>query len=142
MLKLFSIYLLFMSTLYAQSYTFTELRYSDALDKSISLDGEISFFKNSLNIKYLKYNKSLNYKDSVLTYIEDSKVIDLDTLQVQQITQYFEILMLLHEGNDTYINKIFTVVKRDVNTQLIPKTSLSEYIKKIELYKEQGEIKK
>ena len=53
MLKIIIYVLIYVNVLLASSYNFTEVRYSDALGKSAQFEGEISFSKAGLNIKYL-----------------------------------------------------------------------------------------
>jgi len=141
MVKTIILLFLGVNSLFATNYNFTEIRYSDALDKEISFNGNISFNKDALHIKYLKENKSLDYSNDSLVYKEDNKEITLDNIQAQKIIQYFKILILVHDSNDNEIKNIFKITKKDSKTILLPKTSLSNYIKKVELLKYEDEIK-
>ena len=135
MVKIIIFLLLFVNYLLATTYDFTEVRYSDALDKKIKFQGTITFVEDGLSIKYPKENKSLTYKNNVLIYEEDDKKISLENIQERKVIQYFKILILVHNANLNEIRNIFTVIEKNYKTILFPTTSLSKYIKKVELLK-------
>jgi len=135
MVKIIIFLLLFVNYLLATTYDFTEVRYSDALDKKIKFQGTITFVEDGLSIKYPKENKSLTYKNNVLIYEEDDKKISLENIQERKVIQYFKILILVHNANINEIKNIFTVIEKNSKTILLPITSLSQYIKKVELLK-------
>ena len=142
MLKILTLTLLLINLLFADTYNFTELRYSDALDKSIELKGEITFTDNSLNIKYPNKDKELNYIDSTLSYFENDSKVQLDEEQTQKIVNYFEILTLVHNGNEDEMKKMFSIKNLNAKTQLTPIGILENYIAYIELYKKENELSK
>ena len=125
----------------ANSFHFTELRYSKALDKSIELNGEISFFKNGLSVNYKDAKKSLHLRNGKLTYKEDSQEISLKESQTQQITQYLETIILLHDGNEKLLNNIFNVQTTANKSILTPKGSLHHFVATIELTKKETTLK-
>jgi len=135
MVKIIIFLLLLVNYLLATTYNFTEVRYSDALDKKIKFQGTITFVEDGLSIKYPKENKSLTYKNNVLIYEEDDKKISLENIQERKVIQYFKILILVHNANINEIKNIFTVIEKNSKTILLPITSLSQYIKKVELLK-------
>ncbi|RLA80692.1 MAG: hypothetical protein DRG78_10490 [Epsilonproteobacteria bacterium] len=135
MVKIIIFLLLLVNYLLATTYNFTEVRYSDALDKKIKFQGTITFVEDGLSIKYPKENKSLTYKNNVLIYEEDDKKISLENIQEKKVIQYFKILILVHNANINEIKNIFTVIEKNSKTILLPITSLSQYIKKVELLK-------
>ncbi|MEJ2373597.1 MAG: hypothetical protein P8Y16_07405, partial [Sulfurimonas sp.] len=56
------------ATLLAQTYTFIEQRYSDALEKSFTLNGKISFLKeDALEIEYPQKNRSILYENGIVS---------------------------------------------------------------------------
>lgn len=125
----------------ADSFNFTELRYSDALGKSMKFKGQISFLQHGLSIKYIENKKSLHLQNTKLTYKENGQEITLDEQQAQKITQYFDILILLHSGDDQLIKTIFDVQISSDKTLLKPKGSVSHFITSIELVKEEENLK-
>ncbi len=136
------ILLLFVTTFVsAKSFNFTELRYRDAIERSIELQGEISFLEDGLNIYYPKKLKNLEYKNGVLIYSENSKEIELNDIQSAQITRYFDILILLHNGDESSLEEMFEVSHDFGGTMLKPKGSIKNYIDSIELFKEKKALK-
>ena len=140
MFKILTIMIMLSLSIMAKSFNFTELRYSDAIGKTMKLNGEITFKKDGLNILYPKSKRVLNYSDDTLVYEVDSKEVKLNFMQTQQIIQYFEVLILLHAGDKSLIDEMFVVSKKLGITTLLPKDSLKDYISKIELYKEKQEL--
>ncbi|MEA2092163.1 MAG: hypothetical protein U9O83_07350, partial [Campylobacterota bacterium] len=74
----------------ADSFNFSELRYSDALDRSIELKGDISFLQNGLTINYKEAKKSIQLLDDKLLYTEDEEEITLDDSKIEKITYQYE----------------------------------------------------
>lgn len=126
----------------ADSFNFTELRYSDALDRSIELRGEISFLENGLSINYKESKKSLHLEEEKLTYIEDGKDITLDESKKQKIIQYFEIIILLHNSDEKLLKTMFDIEIGAENTLLKPKGTIRHFVTHIELSKIEKKLKK
>ena len=141
MVKIITLLLIYVNLLLATNYNFTETRYSDALNKKINFEGTISFTKDTIKIKYPKEKKSLKLKNNNLTYTEDGDEVKLEDTQTQKIIQYFKILILIHNSNKDEIQNIFTTTNNGNKSILIPTTSLSNYIKKVELIKKENELK-
>ncbi len=139
-MKALFVFFTLISTLMASSYNFVETRYSDALDSSMELRGEISFERNSLFIKYTGSDRSILYKDSILTLKQNGEVLELDDVESQRISQYFEILLLLHEGDDELLAKKFEITKENNRTRLKPKEEIKRFIEKIILTKEKNTL--
>jgi hypothetical protein len=125
----------------ADSFNFSELRYSDALDRSIELKGEIGFLQNGLSINYKKSKKTLHLEDGELLYSEDGQNISLDGSKAQKIIQYFEIIILLHSGDDKLLNTMFDVESNANKTLLRPKESLRHFVTSIEIVKNEQNLK-
>ncbi|WP_321778434.1 hypothetical protein [Sulfurimonas sp.] len=142
MLKILTLTFLLVNILYGDTYNFSELRYSDALDTNIELKGEITFRKNYLNIKYPNKKKELRYINKKLSYFDNDNEVELNEDQIHKIINYFEILTLLHNGDNNEMKEIFTIKNLDTKTQLTPLGMLSNYIKYIELYKQKNELSK
>ncbi len=131
----------FSSLVFAQSYHFTELRYSDAINHYMQLEGTIDFYKDSLDIKYPKIAKELDYKDGELLYYEKSKEVALSELQKFKMIRYFEILILLHNGDVHELNEMFTIEHTSDGERLLPLGRLKSYLKYILLRKEKNSLK-
>lgn len=140
MIKTVLALLLFVSFAAAESYNFTELRYSDATGRYTQLEGKISFNKDGLNIQYPKSARELDYKNDTLVYLEENKEVALQEMQATQMMQYFDVLRLLHSGDDSELKEMFEVDKSSDKTVLKPIGSLKYYINYIELTKEQNKL--
>ncbi len=125
----------------AASFNFTEIRYSDALDRSMELKGEISFLENGLTIKYKENKKSLQLLDGKILYSEDGVNITLDQSKKQKIIQYFETIFLLHSGNEKLLQEMFEVQTNANFTLLTPKGTMRHFVTKIELVKNEDRLK-
>jgi len=140
MKKIIFTLLIFLTTTYASSYNFLETRYSDALAKSIQLKGVITF-DDGLKIEYANSNRALIYEDGELDLLEDDESVDLDEGEALKIAQYFEIILMLYNGDEKRIQEEFIVTKLDSKSMLIPKGELKEYMFKIELKREHKKLK-
>ena len=135
-LKFFFFTLLTSITLLAQSYNFSELRYSDAIGKSSQLDGKIEFTKDGLNIEYPKKRKRLVYNGKGVLLLQDNKKVELKERQEQYMMRYFDILKILHKGDNSELKEEFEVKKQEKKILLTPISTLKYYINSIELIKE------
>ena len=141
MFRLVLLLLLFVSGVMANMFNFTEIRYSDAIGRSIEMNGQIEFLQDGVNVFYPKVSKSIEYKNDVLKYMDGTKEIDLNEMQKEQIKMYFDILILLHQNNEKKLNNMFEVKKDAKKTRLIPKGNIKNYLIKIELSKQGKRLK-
>ena len=141
MFKILIIFMIFANMLIAESFNFSELRYSDAISKSIVLEGQIDFFKEGLKIVYPKNAKSLEYKDDNLIYKEAGKEVEIDDIQSTQIMRYFDVLILLHYGDEKSYNDMFEVKVESNTTYLKPRGMIKNYLQSIETYKKSNKLK-
>jgi len=141
MIKFLFTFLLLVSSVMAKSYHFSEERYSDALAKSINLEGIISFGNASLEIHYEESDNRLVYEDEELTRYESDEEVELDENEALKIAQYFEIIILLYEDDKEKLQEEFTSDKMSDTTTLFPKGEMKEYIKKILLVHQNDDLK-
>ncbi len=135
MFKAAAIVSLFISLALSSSFNFSEVRYSDALDKSIEFHGKITFLEDGLFIEYKDINKSLKYRADTLVYVQDTQEVKIGEQETQKIIQYFNVLMLLHGDNEDLLSAQFTIEKLQDKSILKPKGNLEKFITKIELMK-------
>ena len=140
--KIFLILMLLFTSMFAKSYHFKELRYSDGLDRSISLSGEISFLSEGLSIKYDESKRSLRYEDERLELFDDGELVAIGEEESLKIIQYFELIMILNAGDEKSLASAFEISKEQMIETLVPKDELKNYIKKIQLQRENAELKK
>ena len=133
MLKIFFFLFVFITSLISESLNFSEQRYSDALGTSITLEGQISFKEESLHIKYNDSNREILYEDSILILKQNGEILELDEMESQRVSQYFEILLLLHSGDEEVLKEKFNVKKKENKSELIPKGYVANFLQMIEL---------
>ena len=140
-MKSFFISLIFSTILFSSSFDFSETRYSYAFDKSKTLQGQINFKPNSLIIKYEDSNKTIIYKNSVLKIKENETILELDYMQTQSLSSFFEILLLVNSNDTKLLEEKFEIIKDKNKIILNPKDELREYIKNIYLLKSNTQLK-
>ena len=132
--------LFLVTAVFGSSYNFVETRYSDALAKSMELRGVITF-NDGLTIEYENSDKALVYEDGELELLEDGEAIELDENEALKIAQYFEIIIMLYNGDESKMASEFEILKLDKKNVLTPKNELKKYMFKIELAKDKRELK-
>lgn len=130
-----------LSSVMATSYNFSETRYSDAFDESVTLSGEISFLQEGLSIKYNNSDKALHYENGDLVYSQNGESVEISEEESTRIVQYFEIILLLYSGSEDSLDREFSVTKEKNRLFLTPLNEMKNYISKIELKKEDKQLK-
>lgn len=128
-------------SLFAKSFNFSEDRYSDALGRSIPLDGEITFEKDRLFIKYKDSNREILYQDSSLELKDGADILVLAKEESQRMSQYFKIILLLYANDETELAKKFDIEIKDDTSVLFPKGYMKDFLQKIILKKEKNELR-
>ena len=141
MIKFITSYLFLTTLLVASSYNFSETRYSDALDKSMTIKGEITFKVDGLAIKYTQSDRALNYEDGELEYYQNGELVELDEVEAIKIAEYFEIIILLYSGDEDALNAAFEVTKEGAFSFLIPLGEMKNHISKIKLKRDTQNLK-
>lgn len=133
--------LLTVTFLMAKSYHFKETRYSNAIQKSMNLSGEISFFEDGLEIKYDNSEKLLLYEDGDVEFMNGEEEILLSNEEYIKLAQYFEIILLINNNNEIELQEVFKIQKNSKNIVLTPHTDLKEYMSRVELKREELYLK-
>ena len=141
MIKFLVLFVMLLSSLFARSYNFSETRYSDAFDESVTLNGEISFLPEGLSIKYNNSDRALHYENGDLSYLQNGESVEISEEEAARIVQYFEIIILLYSGDEESLNREFSVTKEKGRLVLTPLNEMKNYINKIELKKEDKQLK-
>ena len=141
MIKFLVLFVMLLSSLFARSYNFSETRYSDAFDESVTLNGEISFLPEGLSIKYNNSDKALHYENGDLNYLQNGESVEISEEEAARVVQYFEIIILLYSGDEESLHREFSVTKEKDKLVLTPLNEMKNYINKIELKKEDKQLK-
>lgn len=140
MIKIIILLLLLSLSLFSKKFHFTEERYSCAIDKSILLQGDISFLDNTLLIKYDNSDKSLLYTNNKLTYTVDKEITTLDSVQENRLIIFFKVLLMIY-NQDAQYKEAFEITTANSSEILKPKTIMKKYISEIVLYRDEKKIK-
>lgn len=141
MKKIVLILLMLVASASATSYNFIETRYSDALAKSMQLEGVISFGEG-LRIEYKNSERTLLYEDGEVQLLDDGEAVALDESEALKLAQYFEIILMLYSGDEQRMSEEFLLTHLGSKTLLVPKGELASYMFKVELQKEKNSLKK
>ncbi len=143
MKKILILFLTLTTIVFANKYNFTEIRYSDALDKNLTLHGKISFNDFGLKINY-KNGKNIIYDNGELKIFKKGKSIKLNNRQKTGIIGYLDTIMLLYMGDKSLLKESFKVYKKSPKIFYITpkKDSIKNFINSIYLQKKDKKIKK
>ena len=140
-MKCFFISLIFSTILFSSSFNFSETRYSYAFDKSVALQGKIDFEVNALRIKYENNDRTIIYENSILSIKDGETDLELDYMQSQRLSSFFEILLLVNANDTKLLEEKFEIIKDKNKIVLNPKDELGEHIKNIHLVKSNTQLK-
>lgn len=141
MFKSFTLFIFLATALFAERYPFSELRYTDAIGRSVQLNGEINFTHDGLIIKYPKKATELVYDGESIVYMKNGKESVLKARQESKLMRYFDILKTLHEGDESELKSHFEITKSADMTLLKPTGTIKYYINKIKLIKEGKQLR-
>lgn len=143
-MKLFLwVFLLFVAiSLKAESLAFNETRYINALDKTLTLSGIISFDNESIKITYKEpQQKTILYRDEILT-IDDGKNSKTISITSEPVMGYFfMVIKAIHDENHTLLDTFFTTEYFDTYTKLTPKELVAKYVQEVLFYKNKENLK-
>ncbi len=143
MKKFLILFLTLTTIVFANKYNFTETRYSNALDKNLTLHGKISFNDFGLKINY-NNGKNIIYDNGELKIFKKGKIIKLNNRQKAGIIGYLDTIMLLYMGDKSLLEESFNVNKKSPKVFYITpkKSSIKDFINSILLAKKDKKIKK
>jgi len=139
--KIVFIHLLLASVILASTYNFVEHRYSDALDRTMSLEGEISFFPQKLHINYKNSDTQIIYEDLFVKLKKSGAKAELADGELQRMSEYFKIILMLYRDDIKELENRFEITKGDQEILLYPKDYIKEFLKKIRLKKNDNKLK-
>lgn len=122
------------------TFNFEEQRYSDALGKTMNLNGKISFEKDRLSIKYENSDQEIIYEDLFIKLKKNGQKAELADEQMQKMSEYFKIILMLYENDSKKLQERFEITKKETQTLLYPKDYIKEFIEKVTLQKDNGKL--
>ncbi len=110
---------------------FKETRYLYALDKTLTLEGFITFGEENIVIEYTKPNtKVLTYFEDKLSIQDENGYEMIDTQQMPSLHYFFMIIQAVHTQNTPALEMFFETQ----NGILIPKGVAAEVLEKVEIH--------
>lgn len=142
-MKIIFVWLLSLLCLFANDTSeFKETRYLYALDKTITLEGFITFGEQNIIIEYVKpESKVLTYFEEKLT-IQDSngyKVIDAQSMP--SMNYFFMIIKAVHDENKTLLGSFFDATQNGDETVLTPKGVAAEVLEEVRILRQAAQLK-
>lgn len=137
------LFLLFTAlSLKAEDLAFTESRYINALDKTLTLSGNINFDNERIKIVYKEpHQKTILYEDETLT-IDDGKNSKTISINSEPVMGYFfMVIKAIHDENYTFLDTFFTTEHFDTYTKLTPKEVVAQYLQEVLFYKNKENLK-
>ncbi len=132
-MKIILFVLLLTSIVFSKTYEFTETRYSNALDKERKLYGVIDFLDKGVRIKYNDTDIELLYKDGDFEYLKGGEKLTLQEGQKSYLTNFFNIIYLIHKNNFQKLSNNFSVVRKENMIILYPTDVSKEYVEKLKI---------
>ena len=136
MKKIMFLLLLSVASLYAQSVSFTEGKYVEALDLYTNRDGNVSYDENQTVIAYedgkriVKVNNIVNVYDK-----KDELLTSIDLLEKPDVGLYFSLTKALFQKDFESLKESFEIKEQKEKVYLFtPKGDVEKIIKNIELF--------
>ncbi|AFL69519.1 hypothetical protein [Sulfurospirillum barnesii] len=108
---------------------FKETRYLYALDKTLALEGFITFGEHTIVIEYTKPNtKVLTYFEDKLSIQDENGYQMVEAQQMPSLTYLFMIIKAVHEENTLLLEEFFDANVEQNSTYLSPKEAISHVL--------------
>jgi len=126
---------LFLLSLFANdSAAFTETRYLYALDKTITLEGFITFGEQNIIIEYVKPDsKVLTYFEERLSIQDQNGYNVIDAQSMPSMNYFFMIIKAVHDENSVLLDSFFEAKIEGEETLLIPKGVAAEVLEEVRI---------
>ena len=134
-MKLIVLCLLSLLHLFANdAAAFKETRYLYALDKTITLEGFITFGEQNIIIEYVKpESKVLTYFEEKLTIQDQNGYNVIDAQSMPSMNYFFMIIKAVHEENSVLLDSFFEAKTQGDETLLSPKGVAAEVLEEVRI---------
>lgn len=144
MKKVLFILIVFCNIVFASnSSKFSEIRYVNALDKTFTLSGNISFSENDIKIEYLHPQpRIITYQDELLIIKENNSTKTVEINSQPVMGYFFMIIRAIYDDNYILLDSFFDIEEVELgHTKLIPKDLSAQYLEDIVFYKDERNLK-
>ena len=114
--------------IFAQSISFSEERYHEALDATFKKTGKIKFLKHSIEIVYDGDDTVLIYNGDLLTTQRGETKKELDLSKKPAVKMFFLLFEAVYFDNKKVLESYFTIKRTKEFVSLAPHKSISSYI--------------
>jgi len=142
-MKLIVLCLLSLLHLFANdAAAFKETRYLYALDKTITLEGFITFGEQNIIIEYVKpESKVLTYFEEKLTIQDQNGYNVIDAQSMPSMNYFFMIIKAVHEENSVLLDSFFEAKIEGEETLLSPKGVAAEVLEEVRITRHATKLK-
>ena len=142
-MKVIVLYLLSLLCLFANDASaFKETRYLYALDKTITLEGFITFGEHNIVIEYVKpESKVLTYFEEKLTIQDQKGYKVIDAQSMPSMNYFFMIIKAVHDENSVLLDSFFEAKTEGDETLLSPKGVAAEVLEEVRIIRQATKLK-
>ena len=122
--------------------TFKETRYLYALDKTIELEGFITFGEQNIVIEYVKpESKVLTYFEEKLTIQDQNGYNVIDAQSMPSMNYFFLIIKAVHDENSVLLDSFFETTTKGDETLLSPTGVAAEVLEEVRITRQVTKLK-
>jgi len=134
----FLLFFILQLSLVAQTISFKEERYIDALENSVFKKGHITLNSKNIELKYNHSSTTYRYEEGSIYTIIGNKQTLVPQEQTMVLNIFFTLLKSIYSNNTTPLEAFFSIEEHSNHTQLTPKKNLLTYISRIEYKKNES----
>jgi len=131
---------LFMLNSSAKTIHFSEEKYYEALEKSFSQEGNITFSDESIEIVYFEDKRKLLYTEDQLKIDKEGEKKTIDLSDKPEISIFFKLFRAIYFNDQETLNTFFTTEKLKELTILSPLPLIAKHIKKVNYKKTEKKL--
>ncbi len=120
---------------FAKTIDFSEEKYIEALGKTFTKKGKISFFKNKIVIVYDHDDSILTYDGEYLITKKNNKIKKLDLSKKPSVKMFFILFEAIYFNKNKVLKTYFSSKQAVGITQLVPNETISRYIEGVHFKK-------
>jgi len=137
-MKLFLATLIFSLSLFAGSFSFNETRYIYSIDKTLEMEGKITFDTNGMHIDYTQPEvRHIRYNGRAMDVVDsDEKIIQhIDLNEEPMMKVYMGFLEKLYRGDYDGLSDDFKVLKTEMVVILTPIPPVDKVVTSVLVHK-------
>ena len=137
-MKIFLALFIFSLSLFADSFSFKESRYIYSIDKTIEMEGKITFKSNGMYIDYSKPEvRHIRYNSKAMDVVNsEGKIIQhIDLNEEPMMKVYMEFLERLYRGDFDALSDDFKVQKTETTVILTPIPPVDKVVTSVLVHK-------